>query len=168
MTKPVTPLLTVDCVIVDRLGRVLLIKRANAPFKGQYALPGGFVDLDETVENACLREVLEETQVKIRRPQLVGIYSEPGRDPRGATVSIAYAARVSSTKAEAGDDAAAAEWVSDWQRQTLAFDHADIVRDAVRLLARTRVTRKRVARTKPTTVAKHTRAATRITTRARR
>lgn len=152
MTKPVTPLLTVDCVIVDRRRRVLLIKRANAPFKGRFALPGGFVDLDETVEDACLREVLEETNLKIRRPALVGIYSEPGRDPRGATVSIAYAARVASAKATAGDDAAATAWVGDWQKQDLAFDHNEIIRDAMRTLAKTRIKRavkkRRVTRTR--------------------
>jgi 8-oxo-dGTP diphosphatase len=135
MAKPKTPLLTVDCVIVDRKGRVLLIKRGNAPFKGQYALPGGFVDLDETVEGACLREVLEETQVTIRRPKLVGIYSEPGRDPRGPTVSIAFATRVTTGKAIAGDDAASVAWVADWKSHALAFDHATIVRDALRVLA---------------------------------
>jgi 8-oxo-dGTP diphosphatase len=134
MAKPVTPLLTVDCVIVDRRGRLLLIKRGNAPFKGQYALPGGFVDLDETVENACLREVLEETNVTIRRPTLVGIYSEPGRDPRGPTVSIAYATRVNTAVATAGDDASAAEWVDDWQSHKLAFDHTEIIRDGLRTL----------------------------------
>jgi 8-oxo-dGTP diphosphatase len=146
MAKPVTPLLTVDCVIVDRRGRVLLIKRANAPYKGEYALPGGFVDLDETVESACLREVLEETNIKIRRPTLVGIYSEPGRDPRGPTVSIAYATRVASAVAKAGDDASAAAWVDKWQDVKLAFDHADIIRDGLRTLA---TTRRRFAQSKP-------------------
>jgi 8-oxo-dGTP diphosphatase len=135
MAKPVTPLLTVDCVIMDRRGRVLLIKRGNAPFKGHYALPGGFVDLNETVEGACLREVLEETHLTIRRPKLVGIYSEPGRDPRGPTVSIAFATRVMAGKAVAGDDAASVEWVADWKAQPLAFDHADIIRDATKVLA---------------------------------
>jgi 8-oxo-dGTP diphosphatase len=146
MAKPVTPLLTVDCVIMDRRKRVLLIKRASAPFKGQYALPGGFVDLDETVEGACLREVLEETHLKIRRPELVGIYSEPGRDPRGPTVSIAYATRVAAAKATAGDDAAAVEWVADWRKQSLAFDHATILADAVRVLAKRRPRSRRAAR----------------------
>jgi 8-oxo-dGTP diphosphatase len=135
MGKPVTPLLTVDCVIVDRKGRVLLIKRGTAPYQGQYALPGGFVDLNETVEGACLREVLEETNLSIRRLKLVGIYSEPGRDPRGPTVSIAYAAKVGTAKATAGDDASAVEWVTDWKRQAMAFDHKDIIRDALKRLA---------------------------------
>jgi 8-oxo-dGTP diphosphatase len=135
MAKPVTPSLTVDCVIIDRKDRVLLIKRKHAPFAGQYALPGGFVDLDETVEGACLREVLEETNLAIRRPKLVGIYSEPGRDPRGATVSIAYAAKVGAVKATAGDDASAVEWVADWKKTALAFDHKDIIRDALKVIA---------------------------------
>ncbi len=135
MAKPVTPLLTVDCVIMDRKGRVLLIKRGQMPFKGHYALPGGFVDLNETVEGACLREVLEETNLTIRRPKLVGIYSVPGRDPRGATVSIAYAAKVGTAKAVAGDDASAVAWVADWKQQALAFDHKDIIRDALKVLS---------------------------------
>lgn len=151
MPKPKTPLLTVDCVIMDRRGRVLLIKRGNAPFKGSYALPGGFVDLDETVEGACLREVLEETHLTIRRPKLVGIYSEPGRDPRGPTVSIAYATRVAAVKASAGDDAAAVEWVADWKKHPLAFDHATIIRDSLRVLAKRKAvksgpTRRRAAK----------------------
>jgi 8-oxo-dGTP diphosphatase len=136
MTKVVTPLLTVDCVILNRKGRVLLIKRGHAPFKDHYALPGGFVDLNETVEGACLREVLEETHLTVRRPKLVGIYSEPGRDPRGPTVSIAYVAKVGAVTAKAGDDASAVAWVADWKKLPLAFDHKDIIRDALKVMAR--------------------------------
>jgi 8-oxo-dGTP diphosphatase len=134
MSKPVTPLLTVDCVIVDRKDRVLLIKRGHPPFQDHYALPGGFVDLNETVEGACLREVLEETNLTVRRPKLVGIYSEPGRDPRGPTVSIAYVTRIAAAKATAGDDASAVEWVDDWKKLPLAFDHKTIIKDALKTL----------------------------------
>jgi 8-oxo-dGTP diphosphatase len=142
MARPRTPLLTVDCVVLDGEGRVLLIRRRNPPFKGRYALPGGFVDIGETVEEACRRELREETGVKARKIELVGVYSDPRRDPRGHTVSAAFFTRVRRAKAAAGDDAAAAEWVKDWKHVRLAFDHADILKDAMGVGAR----RKRRAR----------------------
>ncbi|MEZ5854269.1 MAG: NUDIX hydrolase [Hyphomicrobiaceae bacterium] len=134
MAKPVTPLLTVDCVVFDTKDRVLLIRRARPPYRGHYALPGGFVDVGESVEDACRRELLEETGVKAGRLRLVGVYSSPGRDPRGHTVSVAFATRVRSARAVAGDDAAAAEWISNWRRAKLAFDHKTILKDALRVM----------------------------------
>jgi 8-oxo-dGTP diphosphatase len=131
---PKTPALTTDCVVVDARGRVLLIRRGHAPFKGRYALPGGFVDVGETVEDACRRELMEETGVKVKRLELLGVYSDPRRDPRGHTCSVAYLARVGRATPRAGDDAAAAEWVEDWAKADVAFDHALILRDARRLL----------------------------------
>ena len=92
MSAPKTPLLTTDCVVRDANSRVLLIRRKNEPFKGAYALPGGFVDIGETVEAACRREVREETGLNVDALRLIGVYSDPGRDPRGHTVSVAYAA----------------------------------------------------------------------------
>ncbi len=136
MPRPKTPLLTTDCVVLDRNGRVLLIERAHPPFAGQLALPGGFVDLDESVEQACMREVAEETGLKVGRLRLVGVYSKPGRDPRGPTCSIAYMTRVRSAKPRAGDDAAAACWVTDWRHAKLAFDHETIIEDALKLAKR--------------------------------
>jgi 8-oxo-dGTP diphosphatase len=131
MSLPRTPALTVDCAIFDSSGRVLLIRRKNPPFEGAYALPGGFVEIGEAVEAACQREVLEEVGLKISQLDLVGVYSEPSRDPRGHTVSIAYAARLPADAVpKAGSDAAAAEWVRDWRACTLAFDHAQILADA--------------------------------------
>ncbi len=132
--KPVTPLLATDCVAVDPKGRVLLIRRAHPPFKGGYALPGGFVDVGETVEDACRRELMEETDVKAGKLTLIGVYSDPKRDPRGHSVAVAFLTRIRSVTPKAGDDAAAAEWVEDWRRVTLAFDHRDILRDAAKLL----------------------------------
>ncbi len=129
MPRPVTPLLTVDCVAFDAKGRVLLIRRKHSPFAGCYALPGGFVDLGETVEDACRRELLEETGLAAGKVTLIGVYSEPGRDPRGPTVSLAYLAEVEG-QPMAGDDAAAAEWVADWEGQELAFDHRRILQAA--------------------------------------
>jgi 8-oxo-dGTP diphosphatase len=137
---PKTPALTTDCAIFDNEHRVLLIKRKNEPFKDSYALPGGFVDIGETVEAACRREVQEEVGIEIRELHLVGIYSDPKRDPRGHTVSIAYLAVLPRALApRAGSDADAPEWVPDWRKLSLAFDHAKIIGDAERLAARQRV-----------------------------
>jgi len=129
---PKTPLLTVDCVVFDRAGRLLLIKRAHPPFKGKYALPGGFVDVGETVEAAALRELKEETGVGGKVVRLIGVYSDPKRDPRGHTVSCAFLVRPRSTRVLGGDDAASAEWVADWRSAKLAFDHNTIARAAIR------------------------------------
>ena len=133
MAKPVTPLLAVDCVVLDPKGRVLLIKRGRPPFEGQYALPGGFVDVGETVEDACRRELMEETGVKAGKLTLVGVFSDPARDPRSHSVAVTYLTRVRSTKAIAGDDASAAEWVDQWRRLELAFDHNKILRAAMKV-----------------------------------
>ena len=137
MGMPKTPALTTDCVICDPGGRVLLIRRKNEPFRGSYALPGGFVDIGETVEAACRREVLEEAGIEIGDLGLVGVYSDPRRDPRGHTVSIAYLALLpSAVPPRAGSDAEAAEWVEDWRKLKLAFDHAQILDDAETLAGR--------------------------------
>jgi len=134
MGLPNTPALTVDCVIHDPTGRVLLIRRKNEPFKGAFALPGGFVDIGETVEAACRREVREETGLEVSDLELVGVYSDPARDPRGHTVSTVFLATQPMTAAPvAGDDAAAAEWVADWRTHRLAFDHAQILEDAEKI-----------------------------------
>lgn len=133
MPRPITPLLAVDCVAFDAAGRILLIRRKNPPFQGQYALPGGFVDVGESIEDACRRELLEETGVKAGRLTLVGVYSDPARDPRGHTVAVVFLTRLRSAKAVAGDDAAEAEWVESWKKEKLAFDHAQIIKDALKI-----------------------------------
>jgi 8-oxo-dGTP diphosphatase len=136
MTRPVTPALAVDCVILDAGGRLLLIRRKNEPFKNGYALPGGFVDVGETVEAACRREVQEELGIEIGPLRLVGVYSDPSRDPRGHTVSVVYLAELpAGAMPQAGSDAAAAEWIEDWRKLDLAFDHAKILADAEALLS---------------------------------
>jgi 8-oxo-dGTP diphosphatase len=134
MAKPVTPRLCTDCIAVDAKGRVLLIKRGHPPYVGHYALPGGFVDIGETVDDACRRELMEETGVKAGKLHLVGVYSDPKRDPRFHSAAVAYLTRVRAPKATAGDDAAAVEWIDDWRKVELAFDHNIILRDAMRLL----------------------------------
>jgi 8-oxo-dGTP diphosphatase len=135
MGLPKTPALTTDCVIFDAEGRALLIRRGHSPYAGSYALPGGFVEIGETVEEACRRETLEETGIKVDVLRLVGVYSDPARDPRAHTVSAAYVTILPrAVTPKAGSDAAVAEWVEDWRRVELAFDHAQILRDAEVLL----------------------------------
>ena len=127
--------LTTDCVVVDAKGRVLLIRRKNPPFKGKYALPGGFVDVGETVEDACRRELMEETGVKAGRLELIGVYSDPERDPRGHTCSVAFLTRVA--RAHGRRPATMPPPRNGWstgRRFDLAFDHAKILRDARRKL----------------------------------
>jgi len=135
MALPKTPALTTDCVIFDAEAHVLLIRRGHEPYAGSHALPGGFVEIGETVENACRREALEETGIKVDMLRLVGVYSDPARDPRGHTVSVAFVTVLPRAIApRAGSDAAVAEWIEDWRKLSLAFDHAQILEDAEALL----------------------------------
>lgn len=120
----------------DARGRVLLIRRKHPPFEGAHALPGGFVETGERVEAACRRELEEETGLSVGRLSLVGVYSDPDRDPRGHTVSVAYLAAAEEAEPVAGSDAAAAEWVNDWRGRSLAFDHDRILADAEALHGR--------------------------------
>jgi len=127
------PWLSVDCAVFDDRDRLLLIRRRNPPFQGDYALPGGFVDVGESVEAAALRELKEETGLSGTILGLIGVYSDPKRDPRHHTVSVAYLVHDAEPDAlKAGDDAAAAEFVSEWKTVSLAFDHRKIVEDAAR------------------------------------
>jgi 8-oxo-dGTP diphosphatase len=137
---PSTPALVADCVAFDPQRRVLLVRRKSEPFAGWYALPGGFVDVGETVEAACHREVQEETGLDVdeKRLRLVGVYSDPGRDPRGHSVSVAYTIMLNEqTTPRPGSDAQSAVWVEDWKNTRLAFNHAEILADAERTSATT-------------------------------
>jgi 8-oxo-dGTP diphosphatase len=129
MSRPVTPALAVDLVIelVDRPGRpIVLIERRHPP--AGYALPGGFVDVGETAEDAARREALEETGLQVELRHLLGVYSDPARDPRGHTVSIVYVAE-SRGDPRAGDDAARVLVARPNALPALAFDHARILAD---------------------------------------
>jgi 8-oxo-dGTP diphosphatase len=129
------PAIAADCVIFNSEGDLLLIERRNPPFKGQYALPGGFVEYGEPTETAARRELAEETGLKVRQIHLVGVYSDPKRDPRGHTISVAYVAVVPrGSRVRGGDDAASAAFVSGWRKLKLAFDHNTIVRDALKVI----------------------------------
>ena len=129
--KIVTPLLAVDAVILFQDG-IVLIKRDNPPFAGSYALPGGFVEVGETVEAAVVREACEETGLVIELQGLVGIYSNPARDPRGHVVSAAFLAKGSGVLL-AGSDARSAQVFPLESLPPLAFDHDEIIRDALSL-----------------------------------
>lgn len=131
-----SPGLTVDCVVFDVNDRLLLIRRAKAPFLDRYALPGGFVDIGETVEAAALRELKEETGIDGRVERLIGVYSDPTRDPRAHNVSAAFLVSPINVVPMAGDDAAAAEFVSGWRDVSFAFDHVTIVADARKLMGK--------------------------------
>lgn len=128
------PMLTADCVVTDGEGRVLLVRRGNEPFKDCWALPGGFMEMDETIEHCAVRELEEETGLRATEDmlRLVGVFSAPGRDPRGRTVTAAYALCMpdAATKAKAGDDAAALAWFPLSALPPLAFDHAEVLRVA--------------------------------------
>ncbi|MGW4806412.1 NUDIX domain-containing protein [Kitasatospora sp. NPDC004272] len=130
---------TADVVAVRPDGRVLLIERGHAPYAGLLALPGGHVDSGETAREAAVRELHEETGVLVDPDDLVllGVYDEPGRDPRGRYVGAAYLARVpAGTEARAGDDAASVHWVPlDALPEQLAFDHHLVLADARRFLS---------------------------------
>jgi 8-oxo-dGTP diphosphatase len=126
---------TTDCVVFDEQGRVLLIRRKHEPYKGHYALPGGFIEVGETAEQCALRELKEETGITANNLKLIGVYSNPNRDPRHHTITAAYLVSVHGQAPTAGDDAAAAEFVHDATKEKLAFDHDLILRDALRLRA---------------------------------
>jgi len=122
------PRLTVDAVAI-RGHQVLLVKRGKEPFEGRWALPGGFVNRGELVEDAVLRELEEETRAKGRILGLVGAYSRPDRDPRGHTVSLVYAIEVDDGDVVGGDDAAEAAWHDLASPPELAFDHDQVLSD---------------------------------------
>jgi len=131
MPKPITPLVAVDAVIKYSENSIVLIHRKNPPFKGELALPGGFVEVGETVEDACIREAYEETNIKISIKKLIGVFSMPNRDPRGHNISIAFLCEplTDSEKPIAKDDAQSLEIVkfADISSLKLAFDHKDII-----------------------------------------
>jgi 8-oxo-dGTP diphosphatase len=127
---PETPKLMVDVVIPSERG-VVLVRRGSEPFEGQWALPGGFVEVGETVREAAVREAAEETGLAVEVAHLVGVYSDPDRDPRGHNVSVAFLARVLSGQMKASSDAAEVD-VLDPATVELAFDHRRIIDDAMK------------------------------------
>ena len=135
------PAVTADCVVITKEAepKVLLIQRGNEPFKGAWAFPGGFMNMDETTEHCAIRELFEETGLQVFNIQQIGTYSNVNRDPRGRTITVAYLAIIDKPVAVRGqDDAAKAAWwpLSELPALELAFDHAIIMHDAIKRLQR--------------------------------
>ena len=130
MTRPETPLIAADAIIelVDRPGRpIVLIERLNPPYG--WAIPGGFVDLGERMERAAMREALEETGLRVILRALLGLYSDPARDPRGHTVTAVYVAEAQGEPRALDDARALAVFGLDDLPPDLAFDHALVLAD---------------------------------------
>ena len=130
------PAVTADCMVITREAepKVLLVKRGIEPFKGCWAFPGGFMNMDETTEECAIRELEEETGLKVTDLHQIGAYSKVDRDPRGRTITVAYLVIIDKPVAVTGqDDAAKAEWWSVDELPPLAFDHNEILMDALSL-----------------------------------
>jgi len=126
-----SPKLTADgAILKDK--KILLIKRKNEPFKDIWALPGGFVEYNEKVEDAVIREIYEETSLKTKIKNLIGIYSDPKRDPRGHVVTVVYLLEIEGGELKEGDDASDAKFFDLNNLPRLAFDHDIILRDILR------------------------------------
>lgn len=127
------PSLTTDIFIFDDNFNFILIKRKNDPYKGCWALPGGFVDYGETVESAAIREAKEETSIDVELKDLVNVYSNPDRDPRRHTITIAYTAKGDFSTRKADDDAADIDIFSpeELDEINIAFDHEQIIKDCL-------------------------------------
>ncbi|MGB0175870.1 MAG: NUDIX domain-containing protein [Owenweeksia sp.] len=122
-------MVTVD-VVIQKEGEVLLVKRKHAPFKGSWALPGGFMEDNEEVLSAALRELKEETKADLTADtfQFIGFFDAPDRDPRGRVISFAFGTEINgSTPVQAGSDASNAKWFKTHALPELAFDHLTIL-----------------------------------------
>lgn len=132
------PALTADCIVFARKEqdfRVLLVQRANEPYKGKWAFPGGFMNMDETTEEAARRELKEETGLIVDDISQIGTFDRVDRDPRGRVITVAYFAVIDGIReVKGGDDAAAARWFSIGNLPELAFDHQNIMEVAMRKL----------------------------------
>jgi 8-oxo-dGTP diphosphatase len=124
------PALAVDVVVVKG-NKILFVERGQPPHQGEWALPGGFVEYGETLEAAAKREVQEETGIAIDLSAILGVYSDPERDPRSHTVSVVFVGKMIGGQLQEGDDAADARWydINDLCEEQLAFDHEMIVQD---------------------------------------
>lgn len=128
------PAVTADCVVMTKesVPQVLLIERGADPYKGCWAFPGGFMNMDETTEQCAIRELEEETGMKVTELHQIGAYSKVDRDPRGRTITVAYLVIINHPITVTGqDDAAKAQWFPIDALPSLAFDHKDIMQDAI-------------------------------------
>jgi len=131
------PAVTTDCVVFGHDGhklKVLLIERGNEPYKGFWAFPGGFLNMDETAEQGALRELKEETRLDLRYIKQVGVFSEVNRDPRGRVITIAFYALAKKAEVQGGDDAAKAQWFALNEVPPLAFDHDQMLQKALQMI----------------------------------
>lgn len=132
------PALTADCIVFARKEldfRVLLVQRANEPYKGKWAFPGGFMNMDETTEEAARRELKEETGLIVDGISQIGTFDRVDRDPRGRVITVAYFVVIDGIReVKGGDDAAVARWFSIGNLPELAFDHQEIMEVALRKL----------------------------------
>lgn len=126
MSNDNTPSLMVDA-IVEKNGKILLVKRKKDPFKDKWSFPGGKVESGERVEEAVKRELLEETSVDIMPTEILGVYSDPNRDPRGHRVTTVFIANVEAGEPNEGNDAASVQWFPINDELVLAFDHNKIL-----------------------------------------
>jgi 8-oxo-dGTP diphosphatase len=131
MPRPVCPPIAAD-VIAEIGDRIVLIERKNIPFG--WAIPGGFVDLGETVEQAAIREALEETSLEVELRALLGVYSRPDRYSRGQTVTVVYIGRGRGTPRARDDAKEIGLFAPTEPPSPLAFDHAEILGDYLRFL----------------------------------
>lgn len=137
------PAVTTDCVVFrfdgDRL-KTLLIERGNEPYKGCWAFPGGFLNMDENAEQCALRELEEETGLKLEHVEEFGTFSEVNRDPRGRVISIAFIGFTEITEVKGGDDAAKAQWFPIDEIPPLAFDHDLMLEQALKKICKNQPT----------------------------
>ena len=133
------PAVTADCIVITKEAdaKVLLIQRGDEPYKGCWAFPGGFMNMDETTEQCAIRELEEETGLKVNEVHQIGAYSKVDRDPRGRTITVAYLAIIDKPVPVVGqDDAAVADWWPLSSLPQLAFDHDEIMAEAIVLYNR--------------------------------
>ena len=128
------PSITTDIFIFDDDLNFILIKRKNDPYKDYWAIPGGFVEYGETVENAAVREAKEETHIDVELKDLVNVYSKPDRDPRGHTITVAYTAQGNFSNKKADSDASDISVFNEKKLDEIkiAFDHEEIIRDCLK------------------------------------
>jgi len=128
------PIPTVD-MIIDKNSKVLFIKRVKEPFEGKMVFPGGFIKIGETAEDAAIREVMEETSLEVDLDHILGVYSDPNRDPRGHIMSTVFIGKISTNSQNkepiAGDGASSIKWVDieDMDQEDFGFDHKNILKD---------------------------------------